>query len=58
MGEVYDGQFLVSIGKPSTGKTSSYEDNGRVILMLEVRPQQELYPKGVNSLQRVQPHNS
>jgi hypothetical protein len=53
MGEVYDGQFLVSIGKPSTGKTSSYEDNGRVILMLEVRPQQELYPKGVNPLPQV-----
>ena len=50
MGEVPDGQFLVSGGKPSTGKTSSSKDNRRVIPMLEVRPQQELYLKGVNSL--------
>ena len=58
MEEVPDGQFLVSGGKPSTGKTSSSEDNGRVIPTLEVGPQQELYLKGFNSLQRVQPHNS
>ena len=58
MGEVPDGQFLVFGGKPSTGKTSSSIDNRRVILTLEVRPQQEVYPKGVNPLPRVGPHNS
>jgi hypothetical protein len=29
-----------------------------VIPMLEVGPQQEVYPKGVNPLPRVRPHNS
>ena len=58
MGEVPDGQFPISRGKPSTGKTSSFEDNGSIIPTLEVGPQQELYLKGLNSLQRVRPHNS
>ena len=50
MEEVPDGQFLVSGGKPSTSKTSSSKDNGRVIPTLEVGAQHEVYPKGVNSL--------
>ena len=35
-----------------------FQDHGKVIPTLEVRAQQELYPKGVNSLQRVWQHNS
>ena len=35
-----------------------FQDHGGVIPTLEVRAQQEVYPKGVNSLQRVRQHNS
>ena len=35
-----------------------YQDYGRVIPTLEVGAQHEVYPKGVNSLQRVRQNNS
>ena len=35
-----------------------YQDDGRVIPTLEVGAQHEVYPKGVNSLQRVWQNNS
>ena len=35
-----------------------YQDDGRVIPTLEVGAQHEVYPKGVNSLQRVRQNNS
>ena len=35
-----------------------YQDDGRVIPTLEVGAQHEVYPKGVNFLQRVQQNNS
>ena len=35
-----------------------FQDDGRVIPTLEVGAQHEVYPKGVNSLQRVRQNNS
>jgi len=59
--ELWDRQlklnFRFSEGKHELVK-KYFQDDGRVIPILEVRAQQEVYPKGVNSLQRVWQHNS
>ena len=59
--ELWDKQLKLNFRFPE-GKhelvKKCFQDNGRVIPTLEVRAQQEVYPKGVNSLQRVRQHNS
>ena len=59
--ELWDRQLKLNFRFPE-GKhelvKKCFKDDGRVIPTLEVGAQHEVYPKGVNSLQRVRQHNS
>jgi len=59
--ELWDRQLKLNFRFPE-GKhelvKKCFQDDGRVIPTLEVGAQQEVYPKGVNSLQRVRQNNS
>ena len=59
--ELWDKQLKLNFRFPG-GKQElvkkCFQDHGRVIPTLKVGAQQEVYPKGVNSLQQVRQHNS
>ena len=59
--ELWDRQLMVNFrfseGKHELEK-KCFQDDGRGIPTLEVETQHEVYPKGVNSLQRVWQNNS
>ena len=59
--ELWDRQLKLNFRFPE-GKhelvKKCFQDDGRVIPTLEVGAQHEVYPKGVNSLQRVWQNNS
>ena len=58
--ELWDRQLKLNFRFPE-GKhelvKKCFQDDGRVILMLEVGAQHKVYPKGVNFLQRVRQNN-
>ena len=59
--ELWDRQLKLNFRFPEGNHElvkKCFQDDGRVILTLEVGAQREVYPKGVNSLQRVRQNNS